>query len=466
MCWPFRHICRLLLALAALPTGATLAAVITAVPPGVLTVADDARTVRVAVPALPPPGVGLVLFDDRRPIGWYVARPGDTAVDRFVAVDPPATPSRRPRWRAWLVAPDVLTRLYAVWPPDLPLTATIDSLGPGARTAWLSAGAWQGITVGTSWWSSAAGQPLARFDVLLVADDVCFARVVPLVREPALRPGVLARRWPTPGEEREGRLTSAVCFVEPLDLGQRVWLAAAPHVPVPTDANVDFTRAGGHVQHGVIEDGDRHFWYVRTTPPGGVTSAATTQPASTPTTVPAADASRVRVGDRAVIRTPADVAAGRQPARVFELLDGHGLINAGERERLSPGDIGEVWRAGAAAGTATVHRVQRAYSLIVPGAPLELRIGDEVRFVPPPPPAPDVGRVHAVAGRSFVAEWTAGEPPTGQQAVPLQGDTTPTAVAVLLHVEGGWAWGVVPPGGDAGPIAPGLRLGSPVPLGD
>jgi hypothetical protein len=234
-----------------------------------------------------------------------------------------------------------------------------------------------------------------------------------------------------------------VSFVEQTEDGQLIWVAVPPKVDVPSEPRVDFQREGGYVCGGVVERRDARFWYVRTLSGTSVTD--------------------VRVGDDAVIRTVADIRARRISARVFELTPAGALINAGEIDGLSAGDLGTVWRAERQLGRVELVRVQRGYSLVrarsdivdnvttqpvqsgdQPGAPAldGLRKLDEVRFSDPPPPPVTLGVIeHVTDGTLLTARIDAARVAPLRVPLELRRAGRTIGVALLLETEDGRAVG-------------------------
>ena len=171
--------------------------------------------------------------------------------------------------RAWLVGSDLVGRLLADWPMGASLHARIDRVGPGTRSAWIQAGADQGVQVGDRWWLRAAGQPLARFDVCTVERETCFCAVGALATDVRLAAGQVVELWPSPGQRRGARAISAVAYVESAGGEHRAWVAAPAHVSCPRDPHLSFYRDGRYVGHGIVEAMDDRFWYARVVTPRG-----------------------------------------------------------------------------------------------------------------------------------------------------------------------------------------------------
>lgn len=244
--------------------------------------------------------------------------------------------------RAWGVPADFVSTLLPNWPQEGDLLAAVTTVGLGATTAWLNVGHNHGLSRGANFWQLNAGQPAARFDVLFAGENDCYCRVLPLVAGWQPKVGDEVRLWPSPGLKRAGRAISAVVFVQSVQGGLEVWIAAHPKADVGEETRVEFFREGGFLIGGVVNRRDDRFGYVR---------------------IPDADASRIRIGDAARIRTQADRVAKRFAGCVFELTAAGGLIDVGEIDGVQLGDEGRVYRAGEILGFAEILRTQRTYSV-------------------------------------------------------------------------------------------------------
>lgn len=244
--------------------------------------------------------------------------------------------------RAWGVPTDFVSTLLPNWPQEGDLLAAVTTVGLGATTAWLNVGDNHGVRRGAHFWQLNAGQPAARFDVLFAGENDCYCRVLPLVAGWQPKVGDQVRLWPSPGLKRAGRAISAVVFVQSVQGGLEIWIAAHPKADVGEETRVEFVREGGFLIGGVVNRRDDRFWYVR---------------------IPDADANRIRIGDAARIRTQADRLSKRFAGCVFELTVAGGLIDVGEIDGVQLGDEGRVYRAGETLGIAEIVRTQRTYSV-------------------------------------------------------------------------------------------------------
>ncbi len=423
---------------------------------------DDHVACDVQLRSQDPVEYALALFEGARPIGLGSAL-GPGAKDSYVF----AVPARyTPGTRAWLLEPDLVARALQEWPESAPLRATVDALGPAGRSAWLRAGTNQGIAVGDTFWLRIAGQPTARFDVRFVAPGLAWCSVEPLARDPAVRTGCEVAAWPAPGDRRAGRLGSAVSFVEQRSGQLLAWIAAPPpSIACPVEAHVDFFQSGQCVGHGIVERRDSCFWYVPFTPlPAGATAVPASSPAAS---APAARAPRV--GDDVRIRTIAEIAERCYTARVFDIDQAGVLVNAGENDDLDLGQQLTAYRDGVPVALLVVRRVQRSYSVcearmtaLAEGAPASaaelVRIGDEVRLVPPRPSPPAVGVIRAATPDGvFTARVAAAAAPLGAPLAVRRADET-LAAAVLLWSDGADAGGVVLTPSKTRVIEPGCQL--------
>jgi hypothetical protein len=367
----------------------------------------------------------LLVADGIQPLGLltWTDTPPRPAV--FRARPPTTLPSQPHRLRAWCIRGDAVGVLLDRWPTDGALLARLDSIGPAAASAWVRAGRAQGVRPGDSWRLDSDGQPVARLDVRFVESDLCFCHVVPLVSDLRLSTGSRVALWPSPGRRSRGQGRSAVAFVE-LQGGDVVaWVAIPRNVACPPEPRIEFYRADRLIASGVAERRDDRFWYVRAPRMAGQDAVA--------------------VGDAAVIRTRADVAARRFAARVFEVTPEGYLINAGEVDGLAAGDTGTASRDGEALGQVVVRRVQRSYAVLrlTDASPdAGLMVGDQVRFAPEPEPARQVGTIERVtAERLFVARLTASGPAPLLTPLAVRTGRETTAVALLVATDGAQALG-------------------------
>lgn len=430
----------------------------------------DARRLVATIPA----GVSVVrgtrmlVADGVQPVGWaeLVRVEGEEAA--FELRPPAGLPTSPAARRAWLIAPDIVSSLQEQWPTEADLYAEVDSLGPGGRSAWLDAGTNAGIRVADRWWLRVGGQPAARCDVRLVAADLCYCTVEPLVSTPVLRAGTRLALWPAPAERRRGEVRSAVAFVEERGHDAVVWVAAPSGADAAAEPHLDFFRDGWFLGHGRVERGDGRFWYARFTPAptvgGPTTSAAEAGPTRSP--VPA-----VQVGDTVRVRTRSDLEQGCLGARVFEITPAGAAINAGEIDGVKVDQRFTVYRDGRPLGPATIRRVQRSYAVATPAdmlidPPLVLQVGDELRLRPPPAAARAVAIVIQVNGESLLtARLLDAEMPPRRPLAMREGSRT-VGVAVLVHGEGGSAVGFTLPCAATAPPTPGQYLVLDPPLID
>ncbi|MBN2447242.1 MAG: hypothetical protein JXO22_10975, partial [Phycisphaerae bacterium] len=447
------------------------------VPVRVTAVSQDGRAVVVdpSSGTLSDPGWRLAAFADRTPLGWYGLAGKSDLGEVYGRQGPPPGEAPTRVTQAWLVGADDVSDLVPIWPADAELFCRIETVGPGAMTVWLAVGVEQGVQSGESWLARVGGQPIARFDIAHVAADVCFARVLPLVSEPRLRSGQRVAQWPSPGESRTGRASTRVSYVEPGSDTPLIWIAALPDEIATPETNIDFARDGEFICHGVVERVGDRFWYVRpvplareseapirevapaaaTTPPATQpTTCPTSQPTTCPTSQPAqtptdangqTDPRAVRVGDTAVIRTTADIDAGRYVAHVFERVPGGYLVNAGEREGLVVGATGVARGVTSDPVVVRVARVQRAYSRVTVPTGEVLNVGDEVRFGALPDVVQPVAQVSAVADETlFTATLCDGASVHAGQVFAVCEATRTVAVAVVLGTDGKLVFGYVP----------------------
>jgi hypothetical protein len=409
-----------------------------------VSIGRDALELTSSAPATIQSGSRLAVARGAQALGWFEPD-ADEARNLFTSTRSGRLPADVKHLRAWLVPPDLTARLRSRWPLNAELHAVIDSVGPGAQSVWIAGGANLGVRVGESWWLRRAGQPIARFDVRLVQADLSHCRVQPLVSDLPPLQGRTVALWPAPGWKRTGRARSAVSFVEVEDAPRTIWVPPPPGVDAPAEPSIDFFRDGRFVGCGVVERRDARFWYVRRL----VTTAG----------------DPIRVGDEAVVRTRADIAARRFIARVFEATADGLLINAGENDGLAPGAELTVRRAGRIVGRGSVRRVQREYAVVRPltePASHEILPGDEIRFRPPPKAPLVLGVIERVVqGTLFDARIDPAAPPPLQTPLAVHSTHGSAGVAVLLARDGARAFGLALPAAAPHPLQTGMRLLNP-----
>lgn len=405
------------------------------------------------------PGSDRLLIADRgTPLGWADSLRPAAAPSHFVAVlhaAPGSTAAGANSLRAWRVRADLPATLAKSWPAGAPLLAALDSLGPGGRSVWISAGSRSGIQTGQTWWRRVNGQPMLSFDVRFVSPDVCFCRTVPLAGGVVPHVGDAVALWPGPGDQREGRLASAVSLVDTTHADPLVWIPMPARALVPREPRFDFFRNGQYVGHGVAERSSEAFCFARVLAP--------------------ACSGPIRVGDDAIPRTLADVAAGRVTGRVFAQSAEGWLVTAGESDGVKVLQPATLVRDGAVVGLVEVRRVQNAYCTItgvlpsggtVPGtssgAANSVQMLDEVRFGRPSGAPLRVGVIESVLpGGVFAAQITVASPPIGQAVAIEQGGAT-IGAAVLVAASDQTAIGFALTESLLVPLAPGAELASPV----
>lgn len=403
-------------------------------------------------------GCRLLLVQGTDPVTWadYVESVEGVAV--FNATDPQSLRAVRQGAIGWLIPPSFVGGLLEVWPRGAGLFAAIDAIGPGGQFAWIRAGRNQGVNVGDSWWLRLGGQPAVRLDVDFVAEDVCYCAIIPLALNPRLRVGDRVAFWPSPGERRRGRASSAVSYIEDdRSGGALVWVAAPPNVACPAEPHLDFFREGRFLGHGLVQRRDSRFWYARFTP---ASLAAAGEPASQPATGPAGV---LRVGDEVMIRTLAALRERRFVMRVFERTPNGFVINGGEADGLVLNQELYVCRQGAVAGRALTRDVQRSYAVVAAapgpdGTTTELRLGDELRVEPPPPPLTVVAVVRTVTQETlFTADIQTGEPPL-QTPLAVRAAGRTVGVAILVAADERRVCGFVLPNAMTRALSAGMLL--------
>lgn len=372
--------------------------------------------------------------------------------------------------RAWLIRDSVVVEALPDWPDGAPLVAHVESVGPGAASAWIDLGSAGGVRVGDEFLALIRGQPALRFDVRSVESDLAWCRMTRLARGATVAAGDPLFAWPTPAERRRGAARAIVCYIEQSAGSEVLWIARLPREDVPHEPRVEVFHDGRYVGFASVERHDALFWYARV--------------------LPAAAAGQVAVGDTAVIRTRADIAASRISARVFDRNEYGALITAGEEDGIAAGQVARALRGDRSLGLVEVLRVTGGYATIRPvvpppgpasrnampssrsgletaaaTAPVELERLDEIRFAAPRMPDRVVGRILSADGDAVVIGLAVALPLKRGQVLGVRGDDDSVGVAIVLDAADDRAVNCAPayllPQSHASPIRPGAAVLQP-----
>lgn len=339
------------------------------------------------------------------------------------------------RPHVWRVQREAIALLANSWPHEAPFISTVDSVGPAGESVWIRAGTNAGIHVGQSWWRRVNGQPHLRFDVRFVSEDVCHCRCIRLAAGARVASGDAVELWPGPGDIREGRLRSAVSYIDTGQDDPFVWLPRIKPTMCPADPRFDFYRNGEYVGYGVAERADERFWYVRLLKQAGT--------------------SPLQIGDDAICRTFQDAAAGRIRARVFAKSKEGWLVSAGEAEGLKPGQTGTAYRKNQRLGSVELRRVQEAYcttsDVFAPtdsknSSPSSerpaLQLLDEIRFDPQPPHHEPTARIRSIASGGFIVASLGNQTPLNQCLL-IEDEGRVVGVAAIFAIVDGAGVGMI-----------------------
>lgn len=405
-----------------------------------------ARHALVTCPGMPPPETGahllLTMAGEPLALANVVHTSESAAVFRFAVPD--MLPTKVGPLVGWLIPADIVARTRDHWPADAQLQIAIDSLGPANRSAWLAGGTYLGIAVGDTFWRRVGGQPVARFDAILVTGTLTYTRIVPLVENPPIRAGDTVQLWPTPAQRRAGQTWSAVSYIGDGGAVPLVWIAVPPSNDFPTEPHVDYYRAGEYLGHGVIERRSERFWYARFTP------LAAKNLESAPA---------VRPGDNVRIRTQTDIATRSYTVRVFDVDGNNALLNAGEVDHLRADDQLLLVREGQRVASFTPTRIQRSYAVTLRHASngITLDVGDELWLTPPPQPPSPFGTLQTVRGTCVFSATVESSAPIGTPLAIRDGATT-VGVGFVVTIDHDQVVGFALPGTLTADLKPGMTL--------
>jgi len=225
-------------------------------------------------------------------------------------------------------------------PSGVTVSAEVDAVAPGHRTAWLDQGRTAGLLLGDAMLVVRADRLIARADVIELYEDNALIRLDRLASEASVRPGDRARLWPSPGERRSGRCRLPVLSAETDGAAQHLWMPGGAVEGLQVDRRVEVFRGGAYVATAVID---------RTGP--AVIRA---------TTVEACVRQPVQAGDRADLLPQAADGAGFV-GRIFRVDRGYCLVTAGEDAGIRRGQRFYAVRAGRVLATLTVKTVKESY---------------------------------------------------------------------------------------------------------
>jgi hypothetical protein len=206
-------------------------------------------------------------------------------------------------------------------PESVSLQGTVLRAAPGRQTAWIDLGHRQGLRDGDGILVRRLGLPIARGRVELLDADRALIALQPLVSNALAETGDPVELWPGPGDQRQGRFTSAVLDVRPGSDGPRLTLVGTAQDGLRVGCMVDLYRLGRYVGVAVIEQaGD---------------------PLSVARLIEAASVQSPQVGDIAVVRPGPHASGFPLGAAIFKVADGqYALVAAGESDGVQ---VGERW---------------------------------------------------------------------------------------------------------------------------
>jgi len=405
-----------------------------------------------AIASDPARGMGGVFFDcqvvDRLKGGSVVVlrvdgnqdvAPGDRAVlladERMAAAArvfyvEPGLCAVRVEWRradlgsaktAVVVSQTLPSVCRVAMPHGTTVSAGIDDVAPGHRTAWLDQGRNAGLRLGDGMMVGRAGATIARAEIIEVYRDYALARLTRLSPSAWTRTGDRARLWPSPAERRSGQIHLPVLLAEDAGDAQYVWVPGGPADGLGPDRRIEVFRGNEYIATAILDQ-----------PGVGLSRAKTVQ---------AYCRERVQAGDRAVLL--GDAAAGSGAVgRIFRIDRDYCLISAGEDIGLERGQTLHVVRSGQPIAKLTVKTVKETYcgADLVPisGRPADKPQAWDRVFSQSPRPGVirDVGTVRAISRCERFASVASRDLGRGVEPgtlVSLQQDGQTVAGGIVVH---------------------------------
>jgi len=256
---------------------------------------------------------------------WVFSSEGVAADGEILMVTPDRCvgQSRRPvrqpleNQSAVVLDPAHFSRLRDFLPESVSLQGTIRRPAPGRKTAWIDLGLRDsdGVLV------RRIGLPIARGTVELLENKHALVSLRPLVSNALAETGDTIELWPSPGDQRQGRLSSAVLDVRPSADGPLLTLIGTARDGLQVGRMVDLYRTDRYVGAAVIEQaGD---------------------PLSAARLIEAASVQTPKIGDVAVVRPGPEASGFPLGAAIFKVAgDDYCLVAAGESDGVQ---VGERW---------------------------------------------------------------------------------------------------------------------------
>ena len=222
---------------------------------------------------------------------------------------------------AVVLDPGQFGRFRDFLPESVSLQGTVLRAAPGRQTAWIDLGRDQGLRDGDGILVRRLGLPIARGRVESLDADRALIALQPLVSNALAEAGDPVELWPGPGDQRQGRFTSAVLDIRPGSDGPRLTLVGTAQDGLRVGFMADIYRLGRYVGVAVVEQaGD---------------------PLSVARLIEAASVQSPQVGDIAVVRPGPQAAGFPLGAAIFNVAgDDYALAAAGESDGVQ---VGEQW---------------------------------------------------------------------------------------------------------------------------
>lgn len=302
-------------------------------------------------------------------------------------------------------------------PAGTTILAHIDRVAPGRRTGWLDEGRTSGLVLGDSLLVETPRGIIANVEVIEVYARQALVRLTPLKPKTVVRPGDLARLWPSPAERRSGQVELPIVAVTPHENEQYVWLPADVDGGVRMDRHIEIRRNGTYMATAIVD--------------------RLGTPLSRATTIEAYVRKAVRVGDQALLLI--EPGSEGPIGRIFRIDRDYVLISAGEDLGIARGQKLFVVRDQAVIATAIVRTVKATYAgATIQGRPTSApQLWDAVyNQAPRVRSVQRIGQVDVVApgGRfaiTTISNATQALPPG--TLVTVTGRTQDRSAAIVIH---------------------------------
>jgi len=223
-----------------------------------------------------------------------------------------------PGTTAVIVCQQFISQVRHQIPENVTIAGKIQRVSPGRRTAWLDIGRSAGLKHGDTILIRREGLPIARGRIKILDHDYSLTDLQPLVGNALPQADDTAELWPSPANQRWGRVNSSILAIKPDLEGALVTIVGTAEDGFSQGRLVDIFRGKEYIGvASIIEISD---------------------PLSVARMIETASADVPAEGDLALMRSRLNIANRPLNAYVFRIEDDYCLLTAGEVDGIHVGD--------------------------------------------------------------------------------------------------------------------------------